>query len=240
MAERELLVVLVAERELFVVLMAERELLILLMAECDVMEGGELLTMSMKVRCWKEVSYYVDEGEVVEGGELLTMSMKVKFTGVRLEKHEGFTMGTQSSRNDIAIGTLQIPLDLSNPLISAVTLATGPEDFADKSCTFTGWGSTNSTMTYPTALRQADLTILSNDVCRTNYTSLDIQDGHLCTQNEDKTICFGDLGGPIVCDGVLAGLSSFGILFNDKCSSAYPSVFTRISFYQDWVTNQPF
>ena len=48
----------------------------------------------------------------------------------------------------------------------------------------------------------------------------------------------GDSGGPLVCnhegEDILAGLTSFGI---SGCSTDYPSVYTRVAEYVEWVTD---
>ena len=48
------------------------------------------------------------------------------------------------------------------------------------------------------------------------------------------SICFGDSGGPMMCGSehnILAGITSWGA----DCSGNYPSVFTRVSAYRDWI-----
>jgi len=53
-------------------------------------------------------------------------------------------------------------------------------------------------------------------------------------------ICVGHLeggmdacqGGPLVCDGVLAGIVSWG----EECAMAiYPGIYTDIAYYLDWI-----
>ncbi|XP_041364071.1 fibrinolytic enzyme, isozyme C-like [Gigantopelta aegis] len=103
--------------------------------------------------------------------------------------HEDFNTGIYRSYNDVAIGNLASPLDLFNPLIEAATLAIGPDDFIDQSCVFTGWGSTNSTTRFPEILQKANLTVISNDGCRANFSTIDIGEGQICVHDDDKTIC---------------------------------------------------
>nr|XP_035947740.1 putative serine protease 47 [Halichoerus grypus] len=51
-----------------------------------------------------------------------------------------------------------------------------------------------------------------------------------------KAICQGDSGGPLVCDlpaaWVLVGLASWGL---DCRHPIYPSVFTRVAYFTDWI-----
>uniref|UniRef100_A0A8C6AI22 Proteinase 3 n=1 Tax=Monodon monoceros TaxID=40151 RepID=A0A8C6AI22_MONMO len=46
-------------------------------------------------------------------------------------------------------------------------------------------------------------------------------------------ICFGDSGGPLICDGVIQGMDSFVI---QGCATRqYPDFFARVSLYVDWI-----
>ena len=49
--------------------------------------------------------------------------------------------------------------------------------------------------------------------------------------------CLGDWGGPLVCDGMLAGLASWG--HEDVCGEPFsPGVYTEIAYFQDWIRNK--
>ena len=43
--------------------------------------------------------------------------------------------------------------------------------------------------------------------------------------------CKGDSGGPVVVNGLLAGLVSWGFL----CSASTPAAYTRVSAFNDWI-----
>ncbi|ESP01073.1 hypothetical protein LOTGIDRAFT_172806 [Lottia gigantea] len=45
----------------------------------------------------------------------------------------------------------------------------------------------------------------------------------------------GDTGGPMVCDGKLAGIYSWVV---SPCRTTFPSVFTRVSEYTEWINSQ--
>ena len=50
--------------------------------------------------------------------------------------------------------------------------------------------------------------------------------------------CSGDSGGPMMCGSghnVLAGITSWVIKDYNECRGNYPSVFTRVSAYRDWI-----
>ncbi|XP_041362245.1 chymotrypsin-1-like [Gigantopelta aegis] len=197
---------------------------------CVIISASKILTTAQCVdgRNPSLLNVIVGETDRTSGVAIPLQDVKV---------HEDFNTGIYRSYNDVAIGNLASPLDLSNPLIEAATLATGPDDFTDQSCVFTGWGSTNSTTRFPEILQKTNLTVISNDGCRANFSTIDIGEGQICVHDDDKTICLADLGSPIVCQGVVAGLASFGILVDGECSSAFPGVFTRISYHKNWIMN---
>jgi len=67
----------------------------------------------------------------------------------------------------------------------------------------------------------------------------------ICTYNQDADTCEGDGGGPLFVstdDGeyVLLGITSWGPsggCLSTKKGQA-PSLFTRVSFYKQWIINQ--
>ena len=74
--------------------------------------------------------------------------------------------------------------------------------------------------------------IKSDDECYNNF-------GHefdnltmICTFAPKSGPCLGDSGGPLICNGKLTGLVSY--VRRNGCAS-YPSVFTKIHFYKDWI-----
>lgn len=101
-----------------------------------------------------------------------------------------------------------------------------------------GWGtqSDNSTETSDT-LQYTTEKILNNRVCDA-YFGL-ISNYQLCVNGVNGNgPCKGDFGGPLYIRPkqtvLLAGLASFGSKYG--CQIGYPSVFTRISRYDHWIT----
>uniref|UniRef100_A0A8C6W2R3 Kallikrein-1-like n=1 Tax=Nannospalax galili TaxID=1026970 RepID=A0A8C6W2R3_NANGA len=103
------------------------------------------------------------------------------------------------------------------------------------SCFTSGWGSPSRSEILD-SLQCVDLNILPNDNCGNTYlqkvTKFMLCTGHL---KGGKATCQGDSGSPLVCNGVLQGIASWGA---GSCSPhKFPSVFARLTLYLDWIRN---
>merc|ERR1711893_92638 len=145
---------------------------------------------------------------------------------------------------DVAVIKLSKKIDFSNKFVKQITMANPTDNFDGGNCTITGWGVTTigGGSVSPT-LQQAAVNVLTQDDCR-NYWGQDrIDDGMICVFDEGVAgACNGDSGGPLVCPAnetpsgyKLAGITSWGIR---GCAPLYPSVYTRISTYVDWITGK--
>ncbi|XP_069140846.1 fibrinolytic enzyme, isozyme C-like [Argopecten irradians] len=106
-------------------------------------------------------------------------------------------------------------------------------DFAGQSCTITGWGRTSGGAPLPDILQKATTTVLSNADCAEIWGADSINDGHVCVYtNGTNGACNGDSGGPLTCDGVLVGVTSWGAV---GCDTSLPSVYTRITHFLDFI-----
>jgi len=116
-------------------------------------------------------------------------------------------------------------------LYSPTGLQTETHDFS---------GSThNYSYTVEYKLRKVGLEIMDNSNCNAAFTAVNvtIEDTQLCTCGYDSLAglvgaCYGDSGGPLTVGSTLVGLVSFG--YSD-CEAGFPTVFTRISHYRDWI-----
>ncbi|OCT98727.1 granzyme A [Xenopus laevis] len=82
-------------------------------------------------------------------------------------------------------------------------------------CETAGWGTTtNHRNRISDKLMEVNVTILARKTCAEKWKSiLNITRNMICTseQNEVKGTCAGDSGGPLICNGFLRGLTSFGM-----------------------------
>lgn len=80
-------------------------------------------------------------------------------------------------------------------------------------------------------LQYITLRTIDKSECIIPDGSFEVQDSNICTFTKDEAaICVGDWGGPLVGNGTLVGVTSFG-----DCANEYPGLFTRISYYIDWI-----
>jgi secreted trypsin-like serine protease len=150
-------------------------------------------------------------------------------------RHPSFVNnGAVGFPNDVAV--LQFAPIATNVNLSPIVLSRPVDgDFAGQTCVITGWGRTTPTSGLSTVLLEANVTVLSNDVCTVDWSSGQINDGHVCISSPDAAPCGGDSAGPLNCSDLLAGIMSWGV---SNCSPTSPTVYTRISYYYDWITAQ--
>ena len=83
-----------------------------------------------------------------------------------------------------------------------------------------------------------DLPILMNSHCdmeHLKYSTLRFDsDAMICAgyPKGGKDSCHGDGGGPLVCDGELQGVTSWGL---NCAESGRPGVYTRVCTFNDWL-----
>ncbi|XP_039769311.1 transmembrane protease serine 11D-like [Ornithorhynchus anatinus] len=107
----------------------------------------------------------------------------------------------------------------------------------------TGWGSVYSGGPTQAKLQQAEMQVISNDVCNSpsGYDGA-ITEGMLCAGLPQGGVdaCQGDSGGPLVTRDArqiwtLIGLVSWGY----ECGvPGKPGVYTRVTAYRDWIKEQ--
>ncbi len=144
--------------------------------------------------------------------------------------------------NDIAL------LELSSPSAAATIPLIPEEADLSGSVTVMGWGSTTSpdSPTYPNLLQQASVSVVSNQLCNSSYTSSPLYPSPPVTENMvcagfiDGKIdsCVGDSGGPLVFqdEGVwkVGGVVSWG----EGCAEpGFFGVYARVGNYLDFIND---
>ncbi|XP_053976002.1 chymotrypsin-2-like [Hylaeus volcanicus] len=137
--------------------------------------------------------------------------------------------------NDIALIKVKTPF-VKSTLISFVPLPDTNEVVkTNDPAIVSGFGWLSYQADRTNLLHWVNITIASQEYCRKVWSdSHHIYNTHLCgyDPNAVRGHCKGDSGGPLMVRGKLAGLVSF----SRNCADVvYPSVYTRISAYLDWI-----
>ncbi|BFY99708.1 hypothetical protein BsWGS_02748 [Bradybaena similaris] len=157
--------------------------------------------------------------------------------------HEAYNPNGAGVPNDIGIIYLLTPL-VFNPNVQAADLAAKGTSFANTKCVITGWGQTSGTGSVSQQLLEAKITKITNSECQRRWLFQTITSKHICVYEASApsgsrpSACMGDSGGPMMCGEnlqLLAGLTSWGV---SNCSGNFPSVYTRVSEYLDWIASK--
>ncbi|XP_068999184.1 trypsin-3-like [Embiotoca jacksoni] len=134
--------------------------------------------------------------------------------------------------NDIMLIKLSKPAILN----SYVRTVSVPSSCASPGtrCLISGWGNMRKPgHNYPNYLRCLEAPILSDSNCTTSYP-VELTSSMFCAGFIEGNVdsCQEDYGGPVVCNGELQGMVSWG----DNCFERnFPGVFTKVCVYNSWI-----
>lgn len=155
--------------------------------------------------------------------------------------------------NDIALLYVSSPLETSAEGVAPIAVLAGPGpntllQEAQTSLTTAGWGALESDGSSPDAPQKVAVPVvpLNDEEC----AALRANEGMICAGRQGKDSCQGDSGGPLfgpvsalmpsarqaraAAPQVLVGIVSYGV----GCGGDTPGVYTRVSYYRDWVCEQ--
>jgi len=133
---------------------------------------------------------------------------------------------------DVSILTLTNPL--TGPNIAIAPLCSSPMSSGD-TVKVLGWGLTDGDVNSPSnQLRAVMLNTITDDSCDNVYGNGAITQTMMCCANPGKGTCHGDSGGPLMKNGEVCGIVSWG---DPTCKSGYPSVFTRVNQVLPFINN---
>jgi secreted trypsin-like serine protease len=145
--------------------------------------------------------------------------------------------GYDAIHNDFCILILDGPSENAQPIpINRSPLI--PQPYQE--VTLLGTGTFNlSTSVRSVVLQEATSNYIPNDECSeaydpergVSYAGGFLDDTNLCTKGVGDG-CIFDSGGPVLVDGLLIGLISYGVDCNDP---VYPAVNARVSAVHDWI-----
>ncbi|XP_027701962.1 cationic trypsin-3-like [Vombatus ursinus] len=134
--------------------------------------------------------------------------------------------------NDIMLIKLATPVTFDGRVVPMSLPSSCAQD--EDNCVISGWGNTMSQgWNSPDLLQCLDIPVLSDDVCQASYPGA-ITSNMFCAGFLDggKDACQQDSGGPMVCNGELQGVVSWG---NGCALKNFPTVYTKVCNYIDWI-----
>ncbi|KAL9821147.1 granzyme A isoform 2-T2 [Geothlypis trichas] len=136
-----------------------------------------------------------------------------------------------TNENDLMLLQLRGRAKLNN---AVQTIPLPPSDDDPKPgtvCTVAGWGMTRyDPVKFPSALMEVNITVIRREICndkRHFKGKIIITENMICAGAKNKDSCRGDSGGPLRCNNIMRGITSFGM---KECGKAHGSgVYTRLT-----------
>jgi secreted trypsin-like serine protease len=136
--------------------------------------------------------------------------------------------GTEVDHNDVAVITLDSKVN--RPLAPLVTADQTGLYQPGAVATILGWGTTSESDDSNTVLHQAQVPLVADSGCQASYGSSFVASQMVCAGLPSGGVdtCEYDSGGPLVVDGVVAGVTSWG----QGCAEpGYPGTYARLTSY---------
>ncbi|XP_051498881.1 granzyme A-like [Apus apus] len=141
---------------------------------------------------------------------------------------------SNSKEHDLMLLQLQKRAKI-NKAVQLIPLPASEDDpKPGTTCTVAGWGQTNNRERKSSdTLREVNITVISRQICNDNNHYKNnpvITHNMICAgaKNGGKDSCSGDSGGPLRCNNVMRGITSFGKA--NKCGTVDgPGVYTRLT-----------
>jgi secreted trypsin-like serine protease len=185
-----------------------------------------------------------DSIKILLGRQTLTDEEKGELLGIKeILKHPLYDYNPENPNADLAL--LRLEKSVNYPILR---LAEQYNDLAQSSewGKVMGWGAQRydraRASEYADNLQEVKLPLVSNTVCNAQQSYKgDVQESMLCAGFTEggKDGCIGDSGGPLVVETDL-GWKQVGVMsWGEGCALPhYYGVYTRVSFYQDFITKQ--
>nr|XP_016923326.2 brachyurin [Drosophila suzukii] len=192
-----------------------------------------LLTAAHCVEKAVGITYYL--------GGVLRLTPRQLIRTISPEVHLHPAYNSQTLENDIAVLRLPVEANLCDSIrpIRLPGISSSSTNYEYLPAIASGWGRLNDeSATISDTLRYVARFVESNEDCCYSYDN--IKSTNICMDTTGgKSTCTGDSGGPLVYKDplqntdVLIGITSYGK--KSGCTKGYPSVFTRVTAYLDWI-----
>ncbi|XP_065102511.1 mast cell protease 4-like isoform X2 [Paramisgurnus dabryanus] len=121
-----------------------------------------------------------------------------------------------------------------NDNIKTIPIPKTPEEISvGTDCSVAGWGRITNRGPLSPTLREANVKIMNNRVCADRWGQDYVASQMMCVYGSGGS-CYGDGGGPLVCNNTAVGVTSF--VLNDNCNDPYRhNVYMKISAFLPWI-----
>ncbi|XP_045446106.1 trypsin, alkaline B-like [Melitaea cinxia] len=173
----------------------------------------------------------------VRVGSTYSNSGGVVSTTRRVNVHYGYV--TSTLNNDVAVMIINGAFNFNNN-VRVAPIAGSNYNVPDNAPAWViGWGTTSYLGAASVQLRHVQVWVVNQAVCRSRYAERGntVTDNMLCSGYLDvggRDACHGDTGGPVIHNGVIVGITSWGY----QCGHArFPGVNARVSRFTSWIQN---
>ncbi|XP_050362135.1 trypsin, alkaline B-like [Nymphalis io] len=142
-------------------------------------------------------------------------------------------------QNDVGIFRVSSSFNIGGN-VQRGRFASSNYNIADNQAVWTiGWGATSINGPKSSQLRHVQVRTVNQNTCRSNYNviAMTVTNSMMCAgilDNGGRDPCIGDFGGPLIHNGIIVGISSWG----SGCGyRGYPAVYSRIPVYINWINN---
>lgn len=132
-------------------------------------------------------------------------------------------------QNDIGLIKLMTSIEF-NKFVQPIPLRTRSVPEGTR-CLVHGWGRIFADGPIAETLQTLGLVTINTSKCKDLYKIVSDRRQICALGGMYEGVCQMDSGGPLVADGELLGIVSFGT----PCGKGYPDVFTLVPFYLEWI-----
>ncbi|CAH0547760.1 unnamed protein product [Brassicogethes aeneus] len=166
----------------------------------------------------------------------------IYFTGGQVVPVKKITEHPKFNRTtlDYDVSVLELSEDITIENALPIEMADADAEVKTGSIgTITGWGSVSMEDKYKPShdLQMVQIPVADSRVCKEAYgnTSKHVSERMICAGYAEggKDACFGDSGGPLIVDGKLTGIVSFGY---EYCAAPnYPGVYSSVPVLKEFI-----
>uniref|UniRef100_A0A1I8MPP5 CLIP domain-containing serine protease n=1 Tax=Musca domestica TaxID=7370 RepID=A0A1I8MPP5_MUSDO len=183
----------------------------------------------------------------------LSTDTETTYLDVKVVKHSKHPQFGKNRRSDLAILLLETVVqfsDLIAPICMPNSVQLRSKSYVNSMPFVAGWGNTEQSGTSSQVLKEAQLPVLENDVCRQIYKRLapsvpdeDYGDAIICagyTVGGTDT-CQGDSGGPLMIPELYKGVTRYyliGVVSYGHGCGKVPGIYISTQHWMDWIVEQ--